>query len=86
MRPYFKVGESAEDEVGFDEGSACLHMLGEALGRAVPKVDEQLEDAQEQKRVATFSDNPVPLDEQEEELVEVFEALSNVAKQGVGLV
>lgn len=86
MRPYLKVGESSQDEVGFDEGSARLHVLRKAVGRTVPKVDEQLEDAQKQKRVAAFSYDPVPLNKQEEELVEVFEALGNVTKQGVGLV
>ena len=80
MRPNLKVGESAEDEVGFDEGSACLHVLRQAVGRTVPKVHQQLEDAQKQKRVAAFPYYSVPLDEQKEKLVEVFETLGDVAK------
>lgn len=46
----------------------------------MPKINEELENAKEQKWVAAFSYYPVSLDEQEKELIEVFEALGNVAK------
>lgn len=86
MRPYFEVGERTKYEVCLNERSACLHSWGKAMGRAMAKVDKELEDAEQQKRVAALSYNPVPLDEQKEKLVKVFEALSNIAKQSVRLV
>lgn len=79
MRPDFEIGQCLEDETDFNGSHASLRDGGYVGMFALPEVYKEFEYAHEEEGVVAFPDSPIALDEEKEKLIEVLEAVVNIA-------
>jgi hypothetical protein len=59
IRPYFKVGQSLQDKLHLNAIPLYCDGLGNMERFAVSKIDEELEDACQQKWITALSNHPI---------------------------